>query len=217
MRLDPTGVTASRPATLSLLARAVLMELKIYSSIGRAIARRPAIDPGGSGFSYHRPVMTILIVFIALSALEIPILDLIVHRWPVVRIVVLIIGIWGLTWMIGLLCAYFMRPHVVSPRGLHIREGLEIDIFLNWDDIASVARVRQVDPPKTARFTTTDGRTQLSLRMQDEVNIEIRLERPTTVRLPGRPPKGGAQEAEIIRIWTDNPVGYLKAVDEHMP
>ncbi|QKJ18017.1 hypothetical protein [Microbacterium hominis] len=193
------------------------MELRIYDSIGRAIARRPAIDRGGSGFSYHRPVLTILIIFIALSALEIPILDLIVHRWPVARIVVLIIGVWGLTWMIGLLCAYYMRPHVVGPGGIRIRDGLETDLFLDWDDIASVARIRQVDPPKSPRFTEHEGSRVLSLRMQDEVNIEIRLERSTTLHLPGRPPKGGSQTADVIRIWTDDPTDYLAAVDRHMP
>lgn len=207
----------SRPSVWSVLARALRMELRIYSSIGRAIARRPAIDAGGAGFSYHRPVLTILIIFIVLSALEIPILDLIVHRWPVVRIIVLVIGIWGLTWMIGLLCAYYMRPHVVGPTGIRVREGLETDIFLSWDDIASVARIRQIDPPKSPRFAEIDGQRSLSLRMQDEVNIEIRLERPLTLALPGRPPKGGAQSAEIVRIWTDDPAAYLKAVDTHMP
>lgn len=203
--------------TGSFLARAVRMELRIYDSIGRAITRRPAIDRGGSGFTYHRPVLTILIIFIALSALEIPILDLIVHRWPVVRIIVLIVGIWGLTWMIGLLCAYFMRPHVVAPGGIRIREGLETELFLSWDDIASVGRVRQVDPPKSPRFSDTEDGRLLSLRMQDETNIEIRLERPTSVRLAGRPPKGGIHDVEVVRLWTDDPAGYLAAVDRHMP
>lgn len=129
----------------------------------------------------------------------------------------LVIGIWGLTWMIGLLCAYYMRPHVVGPTGIRVREGLETDFFLSWDDVASVSRIRRVDPPKSPRFAEIDALQTLSLRMQDEVNIEIRLERPTTLRLPGGPPKGGAQSAEVVRIWADDPVAYLKAVDTHMP
>ncbi|WP_127791871.1 hypothetical protein [Agromyces sp. LHK192] len=215
--MTTTRTESTRPAVWSVAARALRMELRIYESIGRAIARRPAIEPGGSGFSYHRPVLTILIIFIALSALEIPILDLIVHRWPVVRIVVLIIGIWGLTWMIGLLCAYFMRPHVVGPAGVRIRDGLEIDLAFDWDDIASVERIRRVDPPKTPRLTEHEGLRELSLRIQDETSIEIRLERPTAVGLPGRPPKGGIHEVEVIRLWTDDPAGFLDAVRTHMP
>ena len=57
---------------------------------------------GASGFAYHSPVLTILMIFIVLSAIEIPIIDLIVHPWPWVRIPLLILGIWGVTWMIGL-------------------------------------------------------------------------------------------------------------------
>jgi hypothetical protein len=55
------------------------------------------------------------------NAVEIPIFDLIVHRWPAVRITLLVLGIWVLTWMFGLLCAYLMRPHTVGPEGIRAR------------------------------------------------------------------------------------------------
>jgi hypothetical protein len=204
----------------SFAKRALIMELRVYSSIGRLIARRPAIEPGGAGLSYHKPVMTILVIFIVLSAVEIPIIDLIVHRWPAVRIPLLVLGIWGLTWMVGLLAAFLVRPHTVGPSGIQAREGLEIDVPLSWDDIASVAPDRRVDEPKSPRFGEADasgGRRELSLRMQDETNIEIELERPTLVRLPGLPPKGGAQLVTRVRLWTDDPKGFLAAVRQHMP
>lgn len=196
--------------------RALKLELRIYASIGRFLARRPAIAPGAAGFGYHRPVLAILMIFIVLSAVEIPIIDLIVHRWPVVRITFLILGIWGLTWMLGLLAAYVMRPHTVGPEGIRVREGLETDILLTWDDIASVARERRVDEPKTPRFTETDAARTLSLRMQDETVIVIELERPTVVRLPGLPPKGGAQPVDEVRIWADHPAAFMDAVRQHI-
>lgn len=100
-RPSPMALPSRGARVRSILYRALIAELRVYSSIGRAIARRPAIPAGGVGIGYHRPVLTILIVFIVLSAVEIPILDLIVHPWPAVRIPILILGIWGLTWMIG--------------------------------------------------------------------------------------------------------------------
>ncbi|MGR2754028.1 hypothetical protein [Agromyces arachidis] len=196
--------------------RALRLELRIYASIGRFVARRPAIAPGAAGFGYHRPVLTILVIFIVLSAVEIPIIDLIVHRWPVVRILFLILGVWGLTWMFGLLAAYLMRPHTVGPEGIRVREGLETDIPLSWDDIASVARERRVDEPKTPKVTEADGTRTLSLRMQDETVIVIELERPTVVRLPGTPPKGGPQAVDEVRIWVDDPAGFMDAVRRHI-
>ncbi|MBM7504543.1 hypothetical protein ACFPER_17335 [Agromyces aurantiacus] len=192
--------------------RALEAELRIYANIGRFLARRPAIAPGAAGFGYHRPVLTVLVVFIVLSAVEIPVLDLIVHRWPAVRIPVLVLGIWGLTWMFGLLCGFLMRPHTVGPDGIRVREGLETDIPLSWHDVASVARERRVDEPKTPRITGSDGARTLSLRMQDETVIVIELERPTAVRLPGSPPKGGEQVVDEVRIWVDDPIAFMAAV-----
>lgn len=200
----------------SFLKRALLVELRIYANIGRFIARRPAIPRGAAGFSYHKPVMTVLMIFIVLSAVEIPIVDLIVHRWPVVRVLFLILGIWGVTWMVGFLCAYLMRPHTVGPDGIRVRQGLEVDIPLAWDDIASVARVKRVDEPKSPRIEETDASRTLVFRMQDETAIEIELERPTVVRLPGHAPKGGEQTITGVRLWVDDPKAFMDEVRKHL-
>jgi hypothetical protein len=202
--------------TGSFLQRALRVELSIYANIGRFIARRPAIPREAAGFGYHRPVLTVLVIFIVLSAVEIPIVDLIVHRWPAVRIGFLVLGIWGVTWMFGLLCAYLMRPHTVGPDGIRVRQGLEIDLHLSWDDIASVARVKRVDEPKSPRFEETDDARVLVFRMQDETDIEIELERPTLVRLPGLAPKGGEQVITGLRIWVDDPRAFMYAVRTHL-
>lgn len=204
-------VPSRKARVLNLLHRALIAELRVYSSIGRAITRRPAVPAGGTGIAYHRPVMTILIVFIVLSAVEIPILDLIVHPWPAVRIPILILGIWGLTWMIGLLCAMLMRPHAVGPDGIRIRSGLELDVPVSWDDIASVAVAKRVDEPKRPRVTETEDGAEYAERMQDETNIEIELERPVSIRLPGLHPKGGRHEVTRIRLWADDPRAFLAA------
>ncbi|GGD64917.1 hypothetical protein [Microbacterium murale] len=209
--MSTTTIDTTSPSVwrrfLSLAHRALLAELRIYASIGRAIARRPAVPRGGTGIGYHRPVLTILIVFIVLSAIELPIIDLIVHRWPAVRITLLIIGIWGLTWMIGLLCAMLLRPHSVGPDGIRVRNGLEVDVALPWDEIASVAISRRIDEPKQPRI---DG-AEYAERIQDETNIEIELERPHAVRLPGLPPRGGEHLVTSVRIWADDPRAFLDA------
>ncbi|QEO13235.1 hypothetical protein FLP10_01495 [Agromyces intestinalis] len=195
-------------------------ELRIYESIARLVVRRPAVETGGSGFSYHRPVLTVLVVFIVLSAVEIPFIDLIVHRWPAVRIGFLVLGIWGLTWMVGFLAAFLVRPHAVGPTGIRVRSGLEIDVPLGWDEIASVAVDHRVDEPKSPRFVGgddgSDATRTLVLRMQDATNVEIVLERPTAVTLPGRAPRGGTQVVGAVQFWTDDPRGLLAAVRPYL-
>jgi len=204
----------------AIAKRAVRMELAVYASIGRFIARRPSIERGGAGFGYHRPVLTVLIIFIVLSAVEIPIFDLIVHRWPAVRIPLLVLGIWGLTWMFGLLCAYLMRPHTVGPEGIRVRSGLETDVLLRWDDIASVARRPRVDEPKSPKIVETgdgaDASRMLLLRINNETVIEIELERPTPVRLPGRGATGGTQAVDAVRIWVDDPKAFMDEVRKYL-
>ena len=161
-------------------------------------------------------MFTVLLIFIVLSAVEIPIVDLIVHRWPVERVLFLILGIWGVTWMLRLLCAYLMRPHTVGPEGIRVRQGLEVDVPLSWDDIASVARVKGVDEPKSPRIEEADASRTLVFRMQEETAIEIELERPTVVRLPGHRPKGGEQEITGIRLWVDDPGAFMDEVRKHL-
>jgi len=192
---------------LNFLHRAWVAELRVYSSIARAIARRPAVPKGGTGIGYHRPVLTVLFIFIGLSAVEIPILDLIVHQWPVVRITLLVLGIWGVTWMVGLLCAMLMRPHAVGPDGVRVRSGLELDVPIDWADIASIAISRRVDEPKQPRVIGSE----YAERMQDETNIEIELEHLVAIRLPGLAPKGGTHQVDRIRLWADDPRAFLDA------
>lgn len=192
------------------------MELRIYTSIARFIGRRPAIPRGATGFGFHKPVLAILIIFIGLSAIEIPIIDLIVHPWPAVRIPFLVLGIWGLTWMFGLLCSYFVRPHTVGPDGIQVRAGLEIDIALSWDDIASITRNQRADEPKSPKIAEAEGSRTLMLRVNNETDIEIELERPTTVRLPGHGPAGGEQTITAVRIGVDDPTTYMDEVRKHI-
>ncbi|MBK0418015.1 hypothetical protein JD276_03065 [Leucobacter sp. CSA1] len=209
--------------TKDLAARAVRMELLVYESLWRAVSRRPKIDAGAHGFRYHGPVLTVLIIFIVLSAVEIPIIDLIVHRWTPVRIGFLILGIWGLTWMIGLLCAYFTRPHTVGPEGIRVREGLEIDVLAEWGDVASV-RVRTVsaesiDPTSTekpGRVFDHEGERICAIWVGSETNLEIEFEGPTEVVLPGLAPKGGSQVVDRLRFWGDDPEALLRAVRDEL-
>src|SRR5215204_2977600 len=122
----------------------------------------------------------------------------------------------GVTWMFGLLCAYLMRPHTVGPAGIRVRDGLETDIALSWDDIASVARNLRVDEPKSPKIEETDASRRLLLRINNETDVEIELERPTVVQLPGHGRFGGEQVVTALRIWVDDPVAFMEEVRKYI-
>ncbi|WP_420488848.1 hypothetical protein [Microbacterium cremeum] len=202
----------ARGHSIARLARAAWRaEVGIWLSLYRWALRRPRVPAGASGFSYHSPVLTILVIFIVLSAVELPIIDLIVHPWPWLRIPLLALGIWGLTWMIGFLLGFLTRPHAVGPDGIRARLGTHLDVDLPWDVIASVERSRDVTEKAPKIRDEPHGRT-LAIRIANETNVLVILERPVRTRL-------GTDEVEIdaVRLWADDLDGFLDAVRTHIP
>jgi hypothetical protein len=191
--------------------RAWEIELGVWVSLYRFVFRRPRVPAGATGFRYHSPILTVLVVFIVLSAIEIPIVDLVVHPWPWLRIPLMIAGIWGVTWMLGLLLGFITRPHAVGPEGIRVRSGAEIDIDLPWAVVDRVARSKDVAEKAPKVDEGEHGRT-LALRMQDETNILIVLERPVIARLPK-----GPESVDAVRLWADDPDGFMSAVRTHIP
>lgn len=195
-----------------LAKRAVLMEIHAYQSIFRFVFRRPRVPAGTRGFPYHQPILSILIVIISVSALEVVVADLIVHRWPMVRIPLLILGIWGVVWMLGMLFGILTRPHVVGPEGVRARYAAETDIPISWADVHSVARRKRIKQDGERAVTEDgDGERTLHLRISNETNIEIELERPTPLRTPR-----GVQIVRRVAIWVDDPTAYLDEVRRHI-
>ena len=208
-------VTAQTPTTgarAAKIARAAWRaELAVWQSLYRWLFRRPRVPNGASAFTYHSPVLTILVIFIVLSAIEVPIVDLIVHRWPWVRIPLLALGIWGVTWMIGLLLSYLTRPHAVGPDGIRARDGAHVDVDLPWDAVASVEKSRDVLEKAPKVRDEVHGRT-LALRMQNETNVLIVLERTVCTRLGD-----DTVEIDAVRLWVDDLDGFMTAVRTHIP
>jgi hypothetical protein len=199
----------------SLAVRAVRLELLLYASIGRALARRPAVPVGAKGFRYDSTVLLLLGVLAVVSAVEVVALDLILRRWPPVRIPFLVLGIWGTVFGLGLFCAHVMRPHTVGPDGIRIRDGFDLDLGIDWAVIHSLRPKRRTYDTKPPRVLDCDGSDILVVPVSSETNVEVTFEQPTTVRLPGHPPKGGDRVVSGARLWVDDPKGFLAGVKEH--
>lgn len=199
-----------------LIARAMRLEKHMYASLVRGIMRRPSVPQGARGFRYDASVRLVLIVLVALSIVELVVVDVIVHRWLVLRIPLLLLGIWGVVWMLGLLFAHSMRPHTVGLDGIQVRDGLDLDQALLWDEIHSVAVKKRSHLPKSARVRTIDGLSTLAVPVSDQTNIRIVLEEPMAVTLPGRAPKGGVHRIAAVEFWADEPRLVLSEVKRHI-
>ena len=123
---------------------------------------------GAEGFSYHQPILAIMIVFIVVSVVEVVVVDRIVSRWTYIRIPLLIISIWGLVWMLGFLFGMLVRPHSVGPDGIRVRYGSEVDIPIGLHDVDSVAYRKQAAQHKQPKLTIDDnGVATLHMRIQN--------------------------------------------------
>jgi hypothetical protein len=187
----------------------VVYELRLWAALFRWILRRPVpVEPGTRRFGYIGAVKMILIAFIAVSAIEIPILELLIPWRPVAN-VALFAGVYGLIWMIGLAASMVVHPHLVGPAGLRIRNSLTLDVGIPWASIASI-EVRRRSMPPGGQTQLEDG--VLSLGMASQTSIDVRLTEPLV--LPVRKAKG--QSVTTVRFHADDPEGLVDAARESL-
>jgi hypothetical protein len=194
-----------------LLRKAVVYEIGMWRSLFRMIARRPAVAPGGHGFGYASAILPILWAFIVLSAIEIPVFHLLIP-WPTVQIIGLILGAYGLLWMIGLLASLKVYPHVVEESGLRVRYSSTIDIPIPWSDIVEIRRKsRTLEKGRTAQVEeTADGRV-LSIAISNQTDIELDLREPRVIQLF----RGPTEPVNELRFFVDDQKAFLAQVRRH--
>lgn len=194
---------------LGLLWRAMKLEWYGYVSIWRFLTRRKGVPAGGHAFSYHGISMLPVAVFAVLSLIELVAVDLLVRRWPSVRITMLILGVWGLVYLFGLLFGMLTRPHVATTHRVELRQGPEVSLPIDWAHVDTVTRRPQsTNGEKAHRVTVNDdGRVAINLWAGGETNIEIDLLRPQTFRLPGR-----SVEARRVRFYVDDPAALMRTL-----
>ena len=174
---------STRTTVSALVRRAVSFELGVWRSLYRWTTRRPLGPEDAETFGYARPVTPVIWAFIGLSAIEIPVAHLLLP-WQTERVIVLVVGIWGLTWMLGLLASLRTYPHVVGGSGLRIRYGTTVDITV------SMGR-RRVDRSPAPRPAQLPDRPAQPLRVRHSParrHVEPDQRRCRTARPGDRPP-----------------------------
>ncbi|MEU2612516.1 PH domain-containing protein [Micromonospora sp. NPDC007271] len=202
---------------VAMLRRVIAYEVGMWVSLGRWLLRRPpAVEPGAAAFSYVGVVKPILFAFIALSAIEIPIFDLILRHtlpWPSVRHTVLALGIWGLLWMIGLFAALRIHPHVADVEGLRVRNGFSVGFLVPWAAIARVdARYRSLPSGRSVQIEPDEAGMVLNVATGKQTSVDVVLREPLSVRLPNGP----SRPVHEIRLYADDPAALVARAREHL-
>ena len=204
--LRPVPGTAGprwRPRWLWWWARhAVVFEVRLYRSLFRWITRRA--DRGGpedTAVTYARMVTPVMWLWIFASAAEVPLVHVLVP-WEGIRLALLVTGVWGVVWMIGLLASLWVYPHLLTPDRLVVRSGAGHRIELPWESIASL-RIGLEDLPSsvwTLQPLETPEGTDLNVGSGAQVNVHARLTSPTVV-----PTAKGPMEVVELSFYADEP------------
>jgi hypothetical protein len=191
------------PRRLYALARhAVVFELRLYRSLFRWLVRRPDLGgPDDQPFTYAKTVTPVMWLWIFASAAELPLVHLLVP-WEGVRIALLVVGVWGLVWMVGLLASLYVYPHLLGATTLVVRNGASHRILVPWDRVASVSR-RQQDLESTLwtlQPRQVDDGVDLQVGVSGQVNVHVQLREPTTVSTAK-----GDTELVALSFFADDP------------
>ncbi|WP_138315800.1 hypothetical protein [Rhodoluna limnophila] len=191
-----------------LLRLSVKLELDGWRSL-YLLARRQTVAPAGARvFSYYLEMRTILFVFIGLSAVEIPIFDVVLSRWPAIRWPILILGIWGFLFMVGVYAGLKAHPHFVIQELLVVHSGPNFKVTIPKSQIdAAFVDERTFETSKGFQIDDVEGQTRVNLVTMSQTNVSLELKYPVLVTK-------GSKAFEVTRLdfFADDPRGLVDAL-----
>ena len=182
---------------------ALLLELALYRSLARWIARRPDVPAGATPIGYNRLVGPMLWLWIFGSATEVVVLEVVLRQvetsWAeALRLPLLVIGVWGVLWMLGMMAAYRVRPHLLSEDRLRIRNSARTWVDLPLNAVAATRTIEHELPGVVRAVHHEDG--LLLVGVSSRTNLELVLTRPTDLHT-----SKGTMTADRVGLWVDEP------------
>ena len=188
---------------LALAWKALRLEITLYRALGRWLVRRPEVPAGTEPIGYSRLVAPMLWLWIFGSAVEVVVLDVVLSRWwTPLRVPLLVLGVWGLVWMLGMLAAYRVRPHLLGEEALQVRDGIHARVDVPLERIGSVRPVDH-ELPGLLRSVHVEGEgdgATLMVGVGSRTNLELVLTGPTTLQTPN-----GPTTVARVGLWVDEP------------
>jgi hypothetical protein len=180
---------------------ALVFELNIYKSLLRWLSRRPSIPAGFEPVGYAKLATPVVALWIFGSALELPLVHVLVP-WHGVRVSLLAIGLWGLLWMLGVLAGLRSYPHLLGQDVLRIRNGAMHDVEVPWRAIEGVSTREQFLPSSmwVLQAQETEQGTHLNVGVSGQVNVHLRLGEQLTVHT-----RKGPMVVSGVSLWADEP------------
>lgn len=183
---------------------ALLLELALYRSLARWIGRRPDIPAGATPIGYAQLVAPMLWLWIFGSATEVVVVEAVLRTvdapWAeAIRLPLLVLGIWGVLWMLGMMAAYRVRPHLLVSDRLRIRNSARTWVEVSLQDVEAV-RSAEHELPGVIKSLHID-RDLLLVGVSSRTNVELSLVEPVALATS----KGTTSAVTRVGLWVDQP------------
>ena len=165
--------------------------------------RTPFVPPNGAGFSYHRKngYAALLCALAPITLVESVVVDLIVRvNHHAAANVLLALDLFAVVWLLGLARSVQLRPVVVTPDKIHVRNGMQWRIDIPRPAIAGI---------EFGKMPAPDKRAPGYLRVAPgNPNAMITLQAP----IRARGPYGLTREVTRVGLTIDDLAGFRQAV-----
>ncbi len=168
--------------------------------------REQDIPEGAQGFSYHRFLLLMIYVFLALQAIELAVMHFLLMQWnTTVAWLWFALGVAGGLWIIGLAQGFRIHPVLLTEQGLRVRSGVMFDVLVPYDVLAGIATSFGAEEVKAA---DTLNHAVLSCP-----NAMLELDREIMVV----PLIGAERTVRRIALRIDESAAFLEALAERAP
>ncbi|MER7744351.1 hypothetical protein ABT013_03710 [Streptomyces bacillaris] len=200
------ALSAVRAVVPVAVRRLMVHELRALHSLGVwAVRRRHRIPEGALPFSYTEPQTGTMWAFFFASVLETVVLALVIP-WPLVHIVLLVMGVYGTVLIVALHAACVTRPHVVEADGsLRLRYGALFDLRVPASLITAARVERRYDGGGLVRVDENGG---LDLAVGSQTTVTVELAEPVEFARP----LGRSGSARTLRFHADDPRAAVAAL-----
>lgn len=189
------------------LLRPAVAEIRSFHSLILAVAGKRKVPPGATPLGYARGTMAVPVAFGVASLVEIVVVHLLVP-WQWLRIVLLVISVWGVLFIAGFFASRVVHPHLVGDRGLQLRWGQRTVLTTPLANVSSVAR--------HANHTHTHPHAEgdrLVLTQFQSTNVVVYLAEAVAADAPV-PTKERPADFRVteVQLHVDDPEAFVRAL-----
>lgn len=181
-------------------------ELALYACLARWVVRRPqGVRAGDAAAAYGAAQSAAMYGMLFVSVVETVALAYLIP-WPLVHLTFLVLGVWGVFFVLGLHASCVVRPHVVGADGsLRVRYGALVDIRIPADHVVSARVDRRFPPGTLLGFGEQDT---VDLIVGGMTGVTVRLSEPVAFRRP----LGRRAWVRTLRFHADDPRQLVAAL-----